>query len=365
MLLKVSAGNNITESAPGQNEEGFINGTLYYLKSVNFIGNATDFNFLGSFSKVYSYHKENPQIKISDELYAKLYSKDDPFDSFYANADRIVQYSIFPEEKQSSDSLNIYCKYILYEKKKSITANKNNYDISFNERFYTVPANRETTLEFLKEIFPEAEINNVVFNVSGIKKDSSPVLYLSWYGLKPEDINEDLRKISFRIDAEYIQSNKKGDEIFADKKFTCPTITHRVFHDRKKYPMFLLNVCKGFVHIPFRMFNPTKQKLFAKSKEYKNSEIEYSIYAIPLDVKDGKYTFNVIITRKFWGGGGVTYSKKIGLEIDKPLRIELDSAGGLIRNTEVIDGELLHLDSKKDFADYVNEYIVITLQKSD
>ena len=56
--------------------------------------------------------------------------------------------------------------------------------------------------------------------------------------------------------------------------------------------------------------------------------------------------------REIWGGM-VSYSKKIELKIGKPMLIELDCPGGQSWNNEIIDGQLLRLNFKEDFSDYV------------
>jgi hypothetical protein len=358
--------NGRTEVLGTQNAKGFITGVLYRIDTVKFIGSANvfDFNFLEEFSKEYEHRENNSTVNAGDT------PDNTPDDYFHNYADRIVQYSFYPEKVSAGDSLlSLYCKYILYEKKKEISANMFNYDISFHECFYTVPINKKISLDFLKELFPKATINEVTFSLDNvIYKKEQPSLNLSRYMLSEKDIKQSVKKdmvtdSSIHFQAEYLCLDKNGDKVFTRSKFKCPSEINRICTDSVDMQEFPLTVYKGSASIPFQMYNPLKEDLYAKSKKYKNSIITYSILAIPLDKRGNKYDFNILITRSLWGSEW-TYSKKIEVEVGKPLRIDLETSAGLIRTDETIDGQIFKLYSKEDFSDYVNEYFVISVVKS-
>lgn len=365
VIITMAVNNNRTEAWGRQSSNGFTTGLLYSLDSAGFIGSAevSDFNFLENFSKGYL-HRENNPAGDTD-----IVSGNDPFGNYFNNADKIVQYSFYPEKILSGDSLlNVYCKYILYEKKKEISANKINYDVSFYERQYTVPLNKKTSLDFLRKIFPNATTNEISFSIEKTKGNiDQPLLDLSNYKLSPNMIKESVKRdlinnSKLHLNLEYLQLNKKGNEIIVKKRFKCKSETNTVYSYSESTPGFPLNIYKGSISFPFQIFNPLKEQLYSKSKNYKDSQLKYSVLAIPLDKSGNTYTFRVLITRNMLEGGG-TYSKKVKLEVGKRLRIDLAAAAGLIRTDETTDGQIFRLNTKEDFADYVNEYFIFTLNQ--
>jgi len=373
LKLKISEANNITETWGEQNDKGFITGVLYSNPSLKLIGswNKVDFGFFDDMSKIFWFKEENSKANVTDELYDKFYPSDSYNNDnlFYTDAVKILQYGFYPQKAKLSDSLRIYLKYVLYEKKSKVKTNKNNYDISFNERFFTVPINKEIEFDFLKDIFPEEETNKAIFYLDEkMNSPKQPTINLSDYKLGLNEIDKSVRKTAkensnIKINAEYIRSDKNGNNLLLKNNFRSFEEINRVHTGDFSFLDFFLNLYKMEVTVPFIMLNKSKEQLFSKSKLYNDSKLDYSITAIPLNKKGNSYSFNVIICRGLWNGQW-TYAKKIELEIDKPLRIELEGAIGLLRNTERIDGQLLRLNSKEDYADYVNEYLILTLTKN-
>lgn len=194
-----------------------------------------------------------------------------------------------------------------------------------------------------------------------------PTINLSKYKLGLNDIDKSVRKTAkensiIKINAEYIRSDKNGNNILLKNNFRSFEEINRVQTGDLSELDFFLNLYKMEGTVPFIMFNKSKEQLFSKSKLYNDTKFNYSITAIPLNKIGNSYSFYVIVSQVFWNSLW-TYAKKIELEIDKPLRIELNSAG-LVRNNEVVDGQLLKLNTKEDYADYVNEYLILTLTKN-
>ena len=366
VIINIAENNNRTEAWSKQSANGFITGVLFSRNKDKFIGNADvlDFNFLENFSKAYLSRKDDTTLNTKNTLDSLSYQTDDLFPNNFNDIDRILQYSFYPEKVLPGDTLlNIYCKYILYEKKKELSANKNNYDISFYEHFYTVPLNKKTSIDFIKKIFPEATTDDVFFIFdTSVQNEVRPLLNLSDNNLSMNEISASVKKrpaadSNLHLNVEYVRLNKKSDETFVRSKFKCPPETDNIFSDNESAKPFPLNIYKGSVPVPFEMYNPLKKQLFEQSMSY-DRDFTYSILAIPLAVKGRTYSMELIIHREIWGGM-VSYSKKIELKIGKPMLIELDCPGGQSRNNEIIDGQLLRLNFKEDFSDYVKEYFII------
>ena len=376
-IITIGINNNYTSFWGNQDERGFINGILFGDSTRRFIGSSKniDFGFIGNLSETYWYHKENPKSEITEELYKQLYtpnnnSKRENSHPLFLDAEKLVYFSFCPEKIQDKDSLKVYCKYIIFEKENKIGFHKYNYNISFKEEFFHIPLDKEVSLDFLKKLFPEASVNTAVFsigkNLSAIKQST---LDLSKYQIKSNDIKESIKKnfeegSKLKISAEYVRIKKNDDEILVRAKFDCSGkkyIVHPESVEELDYP---LCVYQGAVETPFSMYNASKVKLFQKSKLYGDSKIKYSLSVIPLDHKGNKYTFKLIINRGIWNGMS-SYSKLISIEVGKPIRIYLEAAGGLYRNDEVIDGKRLNLSLKDDFANYVDESIIIQVNKND
>ena len=366
VIINIAENNNRTEAWSKQSDKGFITGVLYSRNKDKFIGNGDfpDFNFLGNFSKAYSSRNDDTTLNAGNILDSLSYQTDESFPNNFNDIDRVLQYSFYPEKVLPGDTLlSIYCKYILYEKKNELSANKNNYDISFYERFYIVPLNKKTSLDFLKEIFPEATTDDVFFIFDkSVGKEGRPLLNLSENNLSMDEIsatakNRPAADSILHLNVEYVRLNKRGDETIIRSKFKCPQETYNIISDNESAKPFPLNIYKGSVPVPFEMYNPLKKQLFEQSMSY-DRDFTYSILAIPLAVKGRTYSMELIIHREIWGGM-VSYSKKIELKIGKPMLIELECPGGQSRNNEIIDGQLLRLNFKEDFSDYVKEYFII------
>lgn len=355
--------------------KGLVTGVLFSgtINSPNdFIGsgNVMDLGYLEDISKADMDRITNPTGK-------SIASTDLSVRNVFTNGNWFVHYTIYPKYIPTIDSLKVYYKYLLYEKKKAINEERNNYDISLHEGYFMTPANIITSPDFLKELFPAAKEIAVSFEINNINKgEIEPHFYLDDYKLKPEDIKESAKRIStgepaYYIAADFFRFSKNGDSLLAKRSIKFPSEIYRIYPDNNSaqgYPYknskgFLLDIWKGYFSLPFENYNPAKKQLFAESIEYKNSQIKYSLKAIPLAIERDKYSFNVIISQDIWGGL-LVYSKKITLEPGKALRIDVETGGNLSRTEELKGGKQLVLRLDEDYQKYVNEYIILTLEKN-
>ncbi|HEX2983433.1 MAG TPA: hypothetical protein VHO28_07810 [Ignavibacteriales bacterium] len=366
-IITIMRNNNYTEAWGETNESGFISGVLYSDYKRQFIGNEHKPNnlFLESFSEFYSDKKNFLDKKMTEEGSEKFYDNRSNSNISFGNADKILQYSFYPEIINDKDSsLLLYCKYILYERKEQIAVNKFNYETTYYEKFYRVKINTDISLDFLKEIFPEAEYISATFQIDkNINNYSS--LDVSAYSMNINDIKESVKMppqdSSLRIAAEYIRSDKKGEKILTTKDFYCDSKKRFVYSGLNLTAGFPLNIYEGTAEAPFEIYAPQKKELFAKSKEFKNTLVICWLMFIPVNKENGLYTFDVAISRGILHGTQ-SYLKRIGLRIGEQIRIKLDDMSGLYRE-EIVDDQTLDWDIKKDYSDYVNEYLIIGLKK--
>jgi hypothetical protein len=158
---------------------------------------------------------------------------------------------------------------------------------------------------------------------------------------------------------EYIRTNKAGNSLLLRKQFKFTTEDNIIYSRDDNSLVFPMTVNWGFTSVPYINYNPQNAELFAKSRDYSESRIDFNIMLLPLDKKSSTYTFNLFIKRYILSGG-YTYSKTIKIKKGEKLRIDLDEAAGLYRH-EVIDGKDLYIDVKKDYSDYVNECLLLKL----
>jgi len=347
-----------TEVEDNAKKGDFITGVLFSNKEPRFVGSGE------AFLKVLP---DNYQKRKRDYL-AEQAGTNVPHDENYSSSlaehpDKILRYSFYIESiSEGLDSINIYSKYIVYEKNANIGADSADYEVYLHDAFFTLPLNKISTIGYLNKVFPEADSITVLFKLAGSSHET-PRIDISDYSINIDSIKPSVRdnkqnKITFS--GEYIRTNKAGNNLLLRKQFRFTTEENIIYSKDDNSLVFPMTVNWGFTSVPYINYNPLNTQLFEKSKDYSDSRIDLNIMLLPLDKKDNTYTFNLFISRYILSGG-YTYSKTIKIKKGGKLRIDLDKSAGIYRH-EVIDGKDLYIDVKKDYSDYVNEYLILNLK---
>ena len=369
LSLKDRNSSSVTISSNTDSRLGFITG---YIESFNDSSSSAasnlHFGFFNQLPESYWYQKKYPFEELSDTKRAELYKHNLP--ATFNNL--LIHFEMYPGNYKKGDKvIDCYFKYMVYKKIKKINDFKYNYDISFHEKFKTIPVNEEYILDLFKEFLPRQEIK-VKFLIG--KPELPPIIDIA----KTEETIEanDLigtaeevvkiageSKINFtdlKIGLEYVRTNKKGNEVLL-RKLEYPLIRGKNLAVNNK--LFPLNtyIYKGKITTAYVIYNKEKENLFKKSK-YANYSNNFIIYAIPLSKKGDKYSFKLIIVYWLINGGSRSY-QEIELVPDQKYKLSLINVRNSGSSEEIIDGERFIIDPVEDYNKYVDEYLIISLEK--
>jgi hypothetical protein len=346
-----------TEAEDNAKKGEFITGSLFSTREPRFIGSGEV--FLKALPDNYQKRKRD---YLAEQAEANVQHEENYSSSLAEHPDKILRYSFYIESfSENLDSVNIYSKYIVYEKNENKMADSSDYKTYLHDAFFTLPLNKKSTIGYLNKIFPEADSITVLFELAGSSHET-PRIDVSDFSININSIKPSVRdnknnKIIFS--GEYIRTNKAGNSLLLRKQFKFTTEDNIIYSRDDNSLVFPMTVNWGFTSVPYINYNPQNAELFAKSRDYSESRIDFNIMLLPLDKKSSTYTFNLFIKRYILSGG-YTYSKTIKIKKGEKLRIDLDEAAGLYRH-EVIDGKDLYIDVKKDYSDYVNECLLLKL----
>ncbi|MCX6168573.1 MAG: hypothetical protein NTX65_04485 [Ignavibacteriales bacterium] len=351
-----------------QNESGFITGSFYWGRSGLF-GVSANLNssFFNSFSEYFWLNAKNRPLKLDEQEYLKLISKDNEFDT----ADKIVDFSFSPQ-KAGTDSVLLYCKYNLYKKKSVESPNRFNYEITFDECLVKIKLEKDEELKIWENEFPTLKMNikcsrneeklvtskreRLLSDVNEDTYDPAEVYNLSNFQFLAK--LSELVKTNFSMGMEWIRTNKNGDQILMKRTYSPLKVLSQI-NTKGGEENFNTSFYSGLVTAPFRIYNPEKLSLLNESQKSREKKVFYSILGAPIKKENNKYTIQLVICQ------GVADSrmfslKKIELGVDERIKIELPSVHWTWE--ENVDGERLLLNADTDYNKYVNDYIILSLE---
>jgi hypothetical protein len=243
------------------------------------------------------------------------------------------------------------------------------YDISFNETFFTATMDKPFELQFLKDIYNNDK-NQIIFSLEKpkpVKKfnyDKSEIISSSNLIDNGNGIIEDVKKSkihnqNFNLGLEYIRTDKKGNEILM-RKMEYPLMKSNLLSVDEDIIELENFIYHGAITIPFKVYTKEKEDIYQKSK-YKNSSFTYYIHLIPMDTNGDSIKFKVYFSNHFLNGSGSRGPEIIELTPGQKFKYAL-KLGETSWETEV-DGKRIKLSTKDDFRAFVDEYLILSLEK--
>lgn len=198
----------------------------------------------------------------------------------------------------------------------------------------------------------------------------------SLYGkLEKTALGNNVVKPRLNLGLELLRTDKQNQQIFLKKsEYPLGFIKTNLF----KPSNFKLSIYEGIISVPIQIYNPEKRDLSLKSKKVQDAESEYRLEIIPINKKDNTYTFSINIGTSFKKISFVTFNnkrsetKQFG-EAYGPKQVEL-KVGEKLKLTagdyrayqwgieDVIDGKNITFESNKDYYNYFNDYLILSLE---
>lgn len=198
----------------------------------------------------------------------------------------------------------------------------------------------------------------------------------SLYGkLEKTALANNVVKPKLSLGLELLRTDKQNQEIFLKKsEYPLGFLKTTLF----KPSNFKLSIYEGIISIPVQIYNPDKKELSLKSKKVQEAESEYRLEIIPVDKHDNTYTLMVTIGSSFrnisyvMAGDkrsdtkqfGEAYGhKKIELKVGEKIKITAGDYRAYQWGIEdVIDGKKIIFESNKDYYNYFNDYLILSLE---
>ncbi len=200
----------------------------------------------------------------------------------------------------------------------------------------------------------------------------------SLYGkLEKTALANNVIKPKLNLGLELLRTDKQNQEIFIKKsEYPLGFLKTTLF----KPSNFKLSIYEGIISIPVQIYNSEKKELSLKSNKLKEAESEYRLEIIPVDKHDNTYTLMVKISSSFTNisfttagnerfetkskSFGEAYGhKKIELKVGEKIKITAGDYRAYQWGIEdVIDGKKVIFDSNKDYYNYFNDYLILSLE---
>lgn len=197
----------------------------------------------------------------------------------------------------------------------------------------------------------------------------------SLYGkLEKTALENNVVKPKLNLGMELLRTDKKGQQIWLKKsEYPLGFKTTKLFNPNN----FKLSIYEGKIIIPLQIYNPSQKDLALKSKKIQDTQITYVLEIIPIDKKGSTYTLNVSVINIFEdfsyytpegkrinsNSSGFEYSKKIELTIGEKVKLDTDNFHSFKWYVEdIIDGQKIVFNSNKDYYDFFNDYLILSLE---
>lgn len=337
-----------------QNEHGYITGIL--LGSREGIGtgvsNKMDWFFLNQLSE-YSW----AQIKSPDKLIGGG-NRSELFNSSYKHSfnDYTINYSFYPL-KIKNDSIWVYCKYVIYEKKEQNGLGKYSYDVAFREDFLNFPFNEETKFELWKSLFPLSEVSIKFFFDKESAQNKTEEIPLAANEAKITSLanRSNLGRTNLKLGMELLRMNAQSDKIILQKNdYPLNSINKFVEGEAE----LKTTVYSGMINLPLKIYNPEKITAFESSK-FATRNQTFILSLVPISKEGNDYSFDVLI-KKGIGYGSMSYEKRIKIMANNKVKLEIQPTH--MTAEDIIDGERFVLNLDEDYNAFVKDYLIISLE---
>lgn len=198
----------------------------------------------------------------------------------------------------------------------------------------------------------------------------------SLYGkLEKTALDNNVIKPKLNLGLELLRTDKQNQQIFIKKsEYPLGFLKTTLFRPSN----FKLSIYEGKITVPVQIYSPEKKELSLKSKKVQEAESEYRLEIIPVDKKDETYTLSIDVGTSFRKIGYVLAGNKRSEtnqygEVYGPKLIKL-KVGEKIKITtsdyrafqwgidDVIDGKKITFESAKDYYNYFNDYLILSLE---
>lgn len=198
----------------------------------------------------------------------------------------------------------------------------------------------------------------------------------SVYGkLEKTALKNNVVKPKLNLGLELLRTDKQNQQIFIKKsEYPLGFLKTTLF----KPSNFKLSIYEGIISVPIQIYNPEKKEMSLKSKKVHDAESEYRLEIIPVDKQNNTYTLMITISSSFrkisFVAAGKKRSetnqfeesyghKKINLTVGEKIKITTGDYRAYQWGIEdIIDGKKIIFDSTKDYYDYFNDYLILSLE---
>jgi hypothetical protein len=194
-------------------------------------------------------------------------------------------------------------------------------------------------------------------------------------GLEKTALENNVIKPKLNLGMELLRTDKNGKQILIKKsEYPLGLIKTKLFNPNN----FKLSIYEGNIKIPLHIYSPDKNELALKSKKIQQSEFSYEIEIIPIKKKEKIYTFQLRVgqiynhfahyiqsSKKEQPSGyyGLSYSKEIEIELGESLKIDANNFKTFKWYVEdVVGNNKIVFDSDKDYYNYFNDYLILSLE---
>jgi hypothetical protein len=321
-------------------------------------------------SNYYFFHKEFPMREISDSLKNKLL-RNSGINKKIREIKKIFNIQIIPIE-QRKDSAEIFCKYMIQEKKEQIDDKNIVFATKVDEFIMTVPLKKSIQLEFLKEALPEYKANIKVIkawvyskkpdydyskeNMYSVHKD-----FISVAGKIKESIahsDKELNNLNFKL--QYVRSRKDCPDIGVESDKYPLEPVNSVYSSNSEDDLHLPDNCSfATFTFPFLIYNSQKVELYKNEEWVKSLYSQFAALIVPIKQIGNKITVDAYILYKPVSSINYCFKKVIEIEKGESIKLKIQPNEWTV---ESHNGKYpVKIDFKKDYFDIVDDYLILSL----
>lgn len=219
-------------------------------------------------------------------------------------------------------------------------------------------------------VFPQQNEREIIFNHKDAWADTGAVAYFR--KIEKIAIKNNLIKPKFKLGLELLRTDKQNQEIFLRKsEYPLQLSSKEIFVKND----FQFSVYDGEISFPLEIYNPNKKVFLEKSKKLKEVKSRYVLEVIPINRNDDTYTFKLTIMgfflkfgyhmykgQKYENNLGVGFQREINLRVGEKIKLDIELTKFPWKIDDIIDGKKIIFDSAKDYYNYFNDYLILSLE---